>query len=92
MQNIGNAWKLRDQQLKTISYISYIYILYMCVCVCIDYYIKNLMGAINKKCTIDTHTQKSNPNTTLKMDIKSQEKRTKEEGKKKDLQKQIQSN
>ena len=48
------------------------------------------MGAINQKCTIDTHTQKSNPNTTLKMDIKSQEKRTKEEGKKKDLQKQIQ--
>ena len=49
--------------------------------------------------TIDTlthtHTQrkrKSNPNTTLKMVIKPEEKRTREEGKKKDLQKQTQNN
>ena len=38
------------------------------------------------------HKEKKNPNTTLKMVIKSQEKRTKEERKKKDLQKQIQNN
>ena len=43
------------------------------------------MGNVNQKTTIDIHTKKiSNPNTTLKMVIKPQEKRTKEEGKKKD--------
>ena len=35
--------------------------------------------------------KQSNPNTSLKIDIKWQEERTKEEGKRKDLQKQIQS-
>ena len=40
-----------------------------------------------------THTKrKRNPNTTLKTVIISQEKRTKEEGKKKDLQKQSENN
>ena len=37
------------------------------------------MEIINQKCTINEHTQKSNPNTTLKMDIKSQNKRGREE-------------
>ena len=52
------------------------------------------MVTTNQKSTIHTHThkRKSNPNTTLKIAIKSQEKRTKEEGKKKDLQKQIHNN
>ena len=38
----------------------------------------------NQKATIDTHTQKKsrNANTTLKLGIKSQEKRSKEEDKK----------
>ena len=41
------------------------------------------MVTTNQKSTIHTHThkRKSNPNTTLKIAIKSQEKRTKEEGK-----------
>ena len=45
------------------------------------------MGTANRRTTIDyTHTKrKSKPNTTLKMVIKPQEKRTREEGKKKDL-------
>ena len=39
------------------------------------------------------HTHKrSNPNITLKMIIKPQEKKTKEEGKEKDLQKQTENN
>ena len=42
------------------------------------------MGTTNLKTTIDTHKKrKSNPNKTLKMVIKPQEKRTKDEGKKK---------
>ena len=50
------------------------------------------MVTTNKISTIDTHTKrKRNPNTTLKIVIKSQEKRTKEKGKKKDLPKQIQN-
>ena len=48
-----------------------------------DCYIKISWELQNKK-TIATHT-KGNPNTALKIVIKSQEKRTKEEGKKKDL-------
>ena len=45
------------------------------------------MGTANPKSTIDTHTKrKSNPNTKLNMFIKPQEKKTKEEGKKEDLQ------
>ena len=43
------------------------------------------MGTANPKTTIDTQ-----PNTTIKMVIKPQEKRTREEGKKKDLEKQTQ--
>ena len=45
---------------------------------------QNLMVTTYHKSKIltDTHT-KRNPNTTLKLVIKSQEKRTKEEGKKK---------
>ena len=42
------------------------------------------MVTTNQKSTVDTHTKrKSNPNTMLKIVIKSQEKRTKEKGKKK---------
>ena len=41
------------------------------------------MVTTNQKCTMDTHTRKRNPNTTIKLVIKSEEKRTKEEGKKK---------
>ena len=43
------------------------------------------MGTANRRTTIDyTHTKrKSKPNTTLKMVIKPQEKRTREEGNKK---------
>ena len=49
------------------------------------------MVTTNQKSTIDIHThkRKRNPNTTLKLVIKSQEKRTKQEGEKKHLQKQI---
>ena len=45
------------------------------------------MGIANQKSTID-NTHKSNPNTTLKIVIKPQEKKTKG-GRKKDQQKQI---
>ena len=71
--------KLRNQQLKTTLYI---YRLLN----------QNVMGNANQKLQwIHTH-KKSNPNSTLKIFIKLQEKRTKEEGKKKDLQKQAQNN
>ena len=71
--------KVKDQQLKTILFTYRL--LY-----------QNLIITANEKYTIDTHTRKRNPNTTLKLVIKSQEKRTKKERKKKDLQKQIQNN
>ena len=46
-----------------------------------------------QKSTIDnTHERKRNLNTALKLVIKTHEKKTKESGKKKDLQKQIQNN
>ena len=45
------------------------------------------MITTNQKSTIDTH--KKRKNKTLNIVIKSQEKRTKEEGKKINLQKQI---
>ena len=48
----------------------------------------------NRNSIINTHTHR-NPNTTLKLTNKSEEKRTKQEnrkGRKKDLQKQIQNN
>ena len=59
----------KDQQLKTTFYIyRQLY--------------QNFMGTANPKTTIDTHTKKKKqPNWTLKMVIKSQEKRRKEEGK-----------
>ena len=51
------------------------------------------MGTANSKTKIDnTHTKKSKPSKPVKMVIKPQEKRTREEGKKKDLQKQTQDN
>ena len=51
------------------------------------------MVTTNQKSLIDIHTKKRkrNPKITLKIVIKSQEKRKKEGGKK-DLQKQIQNN
>ena len=59
--------KLRDQQLKIITYIERL--LY-----------KNFMVATNQKPIVDAHTKtKRNPNRTLKTVIKSQENRTKEE-------------
>ena len=74
--------KLIDQQLKTILYIYRL-----------QY--QNLMRTESQEFTIATHThtqRKNNPNTTLKIVIKLQEKRTKEEGEKKDLQRQKQNN
>ena len=51
------------------------------------------MGTASQKSTIDTNAKKKiSPNTTLKIVITSQDKKTKEEGKKKDLQKQILNN
>ena len=62
--------QLRDQQLKAI------------LCVYIDFYIKTSWLSQTKKSVIDSHTNnKSNSNTTLKIVIKPQKKRTK--GKKK---------
>ena len=63
--------KLKDQQLKTI--LSIYRLLY-----------QNLMVTTNQKSAIDTHTKKEkrSPNTALKLLIKSQEERTKQEGKK----------
>ena len=68
----------RDQQLKATLYIYRL--LY-----------QNLMKTAIPKTITDTHTnkEKNNPNTTLKMVIKSQEWRIKEEEKKKDPQNQI---
>ena len=68
--------KLKDQQLKTILFLYRL--LY-----------QNLMVTANQKSTIDTQKRKRNTNTTLKLVIKSQEKRTKEEGKKKTNPKQL---
>ena len=71
--------QLREQQLKTISYIYRL--LY-----------QNFRITANQKSTI-IHKQirKINSNTTLKIVIKPEEERTREEGKKKEQQKQIQS-
>ena len=65
--------QLREQQLKTISYIYRL--LY-----------QNFRVTENQKCMVDIHTQirKINSNTTLKRVIKPQEERTREEGKKKE--------
>ena len=70
--------QLRDQQLKTISYTYRL--LY-----------QNFRKTANQKSTIDTQ-RKINSNTTLKIVIKPEEERTREEWKKKEKQKQIQSN
>ena len=71
--------KLKEQQIKT-SLFAY-RLLY-----------QNFMATANQKSTIDTHTKQKNGSKQLKLVIKSQEKRTKDERKKKDLQKQIQNN
>ena len=70
--------KFRDQQLKTITYIYRL--LY-----------QNFKVAANQKSKIDihTHTQKRNPNITLKIVITSEEENKRRKGKK-DLRKQIQ--
>ena len=72
--------QLRDQQLKTISYIYRL--LY-----------QNLRVTANQKSTIDTHTNKKDK---LKYNTKDSHQTTRgenrEEGKKKEQQKQIQSN
>ena len=70
--------QLREQQLKTISY---------------TYRLlhQNFRITASQKSTIDTQ-RKINSNTTLKIVIKPEEERTREEGKKKEQQKQIQSN
>ena len=70
--------QLRDQQIKTIIYI-YIYIYRQR-----DSY-QNFRKTANHKSTIDSQTNKKNQlKTTLKIVIKSQEERTREEGKKKE--------
>ena len=53
---------------------------------------QNFRVTANQKSTIDTQIRKINSNTTLKIVIKPEEERTREEGKKKEQQKQIQSN
>ena len=58
--------KLRDQKLKTILYIYKL--LYL-----------NFMVTANQKFTIHTQIRKSNPNTTLKIVIKTQENKRREE-------------
>ena len=51
------------------------------------------MVTTSQKSTVDIHTKKKKePKITLKILIKSQEKRTEEEGKNKVLQKKIQNN
>ena len=57
----------------------------------IDSY-QNLRVTANQKSTIDIQTRKINSNTTLKIVIKPEEERTSEAGKKKEQEKQIQSN
>ena len=71
--------QLRDKQLKTISCLYRL--LY-----------QNFRATANQKSTTDKQIRKINPNTTLKIVIKPEEERTREEGKKKEQQKQIQSN
>jgi len=76
--------QLRDQQLKTISYI-YIYIY-------IDSY-QNFRVTANQKSTIDTPTNKKNQLKYNTLDShQTTKERTREDGKKKEQQKQIQNN
>ena len=72
--------QLREQQLKTISYTySLLY--------------QNFRITANKNLQmIHKQIRKINSNTTLKIVIKPEEERTREDGKKKGQQKQIQSN
>ena len=72
--------ELRDQQLKTIMYIE----------TAIPKPHDNHKPKIYNRYT--HKKRKRNPNATLRIIIKSQEKRTKEEGKKKDIQKQTPNN
>ena len=69
--------QLREQQLKTISY-TYRFLY------------QNFRITANQNSTIDTQ-RKITSNTTLKIVIKPQEERTREQGKKKEQQKQIQN-
>ena len=72
--------QLREQQLKTISYTYRL--LY-----------QNFRITAKQKSTIETQTNKKNqPKYNTKEVIKPEEERTREEGKKKEQQKQIQSN
>ena len=52
---------------------------------------QNFRITTNQKSTIDTQIRKINSNATLKIVIKPQEERTREEGKKKEQQKRSQS-
>ena len=70
--------QLRDKQLKTISYI------YRLLS-------QNFTITANQKSTIDKQIRKIYSNTTLKIIFKPQDAKTREEGKKKEQQKQIQS-
>ena len=79
MRDTGDAPAIRDQQRETI--LSIPRLLH-----------PNFMETANRKSTVDTQTRKSNPNTTLKIVIKPPEKTTREEGKKKEQEKQIQNN
>ena len=65
--------QLRDQQHKAILYLERL--LY-----------QNFKVTANQTSTADTPIRKSNPNTTLKIVIQLPEKRTREEGKKKNQQ------
>ena len=77
---IAGYLKLRGQQLKTIIYI----------CIYIYGERERLCGNCKPKIYNRSHTiRKCNPNTTLNIVIKSQEKRAIEEGKGKKQQKQI---
>ena len=53
--------------------------MYVCIYTYIFSPISNLHGNSNQKSTIDTQVRKSNPNTTLKIVIKAQKKKTREE-------------
>ena len=69
--------QLKDQQLKTICIYRLLY--------------QNFRATANQKSTSDTQIRKIISNTTLKIVIKTEEERTREEGKKKEQQRQIQN-
>ena len=76
MQDTGNAFEFKTpENLNNLVCV--------CVCVCTHCY-QNLLLITNQKSTIDTHTytKESNPNTTLKIVIKSQENKIRREEKK----------